>query len=138
MRWCALFLVLATVGLYLSCGTDHENLPTEFAYNPPPMPEDVVVVGGHESSTISWSYPAEARGGIKEFRVYQYIEAYDIVQLVGTTSDTAFTDSFLVGNLYYCYRVSAVDTTGFEGWRTPSVCAFVRTAGPSDAGGGAR
>jgi len=138
MRSFALYLLIATVGLCLSCGTDHENLPTGFAYDPPPTPEDVAVVGGHESSTISWSYPVEARGSIREFRVYQYIEAYDIVQLVGMTTGTAFTDSFLVGNLYYCYKVSAVDTTGFEGWRTPSVCAFVRTAGSDGAGGRTR
>jgi hypothetical protein len=138
MRSFALFVLIATVGLCLSCGTDHENLPTGFAYNPPPTPENVAVVGGHESSTISWSYPAEARASIGEFRVYQYSEAYNVVQLVGTTADTAFTDSLLVGNLYYCYKVSAVDTTGFEGWRTPSVCAFVRTADPDGAGGRTR
>ena len=138
MRSFAFFLLIATVGLCLSCGTDHENLPTGFAYNPPPTPANLVVVGGHESSTISWTYPAGARESIKEFRVYQYIEAYDIVQLVGMTTDTAFTDSFLVGNLYYCYKVSAVDTTGFEGWRTPSVCAFVRTSGSAGAGGRTR
>jgi hypothetical protein len=48
--------------------------------------------------------------------------------LVGTTRDTAFVDSLLVGNLTYCYEVSAVDTTGFEGFRTSPQCVFVRTS----------
>ena len=134
MRSFAVYLLIAAVGVCLSCGKDRENLPTGFAYSPPPAPQDLVVVGGREASTISWSYPASSRPLIKEFRVYQYLEAYDLVQLVGTTRDTTFTDSFLIGNLYYCYKVSAVDTTGFEGWRTASECTFVYSAGPSAGG----
>jgi hypothetical protein len=128
MRSFAIYLLMAAVALSLSCGKDHMNLPTSFVYEAPPTPENVVVVGGQESSTISWSYPAAARALISEFRVYEYLETYDMIALVGTTVDTFFIDSLLVGNLYYCYRVSAVDTSGLEGWRTASTCAFVSSA----------
>ena len=127
MRSLALYLVMAAIALSASCSEDHQNLPTSFAYDPPPTPVDLIATGGEESSTIRWSYPAEARPSVLEFRVYQYIELYDMVQLVGTTADTVFIDSLLVGNLVYCYKVSAVDMTGFEGWRTASACALVRT-----------
>jgi len=127
MRSLVLFLLAAAVALHLSCSKDHQNLPTGFAYDPPPTPTNLVATGGEEVSTISWSYPAAARASIGEFRVYQYVEVYDMLQIIGTTSDTVFVDSLLIGNISYCYKVSAVDTTGFEGWRTASACAFVKT-----------
>lgn len=129
MRSFAVYLIVASVALTISCGKDHDNLPASFAFEAPPMPTNVVVTGGHELSTISWCYPSESRSLIEEFRVYQYIESCETIALVGTTTDTVFVDSLLIGNLYYCYEVSAVDTTGLEGWRTESACAFVRTAG---------
>lgn len=125
IAWCVLGAIAA---LCISCGKDHTDLPTGFAYDPPPTPSNLVVTGGEELSTIRWSYPAIARGSIGEFRVYEYFESYDMIALVGTTTDTVFVDSLLIGNLGYCYKVSAVDTSGFEGWRTESVCAFVRSA----------
>lgn len=123
--WCVLGVVAA---LYISCGKDHQDLPTGFAYDPPSTPTNLVVTGGAELSTIKWSFPAIARASIREFRVYEYYEAYDMIELIGTTTDTVFVDSLLIGNLAYCYKVSAVDTSGFEGWRTGSVCAFVRSS----------
>jgi hypothetical protein len=129
MRSLAIYMALAAIALCVSCSKDHENLPTSFAFEAPPTPTNVVVTGGHESSTISWSYPSESRPLIEEFRVYQYVESYDAIVFLGTTTDTVFVESLLIGNLYYCYEVSAVDTTGFEGWRTESTCAFVRSAG---------
>jgi hypothetical protein len=123
--WCVFGAIAA---LCISCGKDHRDLPTGFAYDPPATPTNLVVVGGEEMSTITWSYPASELAAISEFRVYEYIESYDIIQLIGTTTDTVFVDSLLIGNLGYCYEVSAVDASGFEGWRTGSVCAFVRSA----------
>jgi hypothetical protein len=123
--WCVLGAIAA---LCISCGKDHRDLPTGFAYDPPPTPTNLVVTGGEELSTIRWSYPAPDRASIREFRVYEYFEAYDMIELINTTTDTVFVDSLLIGNLGYCYKVSAVDTSGFEGWRTEKACAFVRSA----------
>jgi hypothetical protein len=120
----ALVLVAA---LAFSCSKDHQNLPTAFSLESPATPTNLVVTGGVERSTVSWHYPPSALGAVREFRVYQYVPSYDILDLVGTTGDTVFVDSLLVGNISYCYKVAAVDTTGLEGWRTASVCAFVRT-----------
>jgi len=128
MRSLAWYLLGAIAALCISCGKDHRDLPTGFAYDPPATPTNLVVTGGEELSTLEWSYPAVALASIHEFRVYEYFEAYDMIELIGTTTDTVFVDSLLIGNLSYCYKVSAVDTSGFEGWRTGSVCAFVRSA----------
>jgi len=41
---------------------------------------------------------------IGKFRAYQYIEAYDMLQIIGTTADTVFVDSLLIGNIM-CGRI---------------------------------
>lgn len=123
--WCVLAAVAA---LCISCSEEHQDLPTGFAYDPPATPTGLAVTGGKERATITWSYPAGERASVGGFRVYEYYESYDLIELVGTTTDTVFVDSLLIGNLGYCYKVSAVDTAGFEGWRTESVCAFVLSA----------
>ena len=125
------FMLLCLVSLFImfgACSKDHQDLPTGFAYDPPPTPTSLTVVGGNESATLTWSYPASELGSLGEFRIYYYYAIYNLVDLIGTATDTTFIDSLLVGNLYYCYQVSAVDTTGFEGWRTAAECAFVRSA----------
>ena len=125
-RFIALVLVSLVVALS-SCSEQHADLPTEFAFTPPPTPTNLSAVPGPERCTLSWSYPAEALPLISEFRVYEYYGDYDLLQLVGTTSETTFVDTLLIGNLYYCYKVSAVDANGIEGWRTEDECAFVTT-----------
>ena len=128
MRSFAWYVIGAFAALCISCGKDHRDLPTGFAYDPPPTPTNLVAIGGEELCTIKWSYRADALASIGEFRVYEYFAAYDMIELIGTTIDTVFIDSLLIGNLGYSYKVSAVDKAGFEGWRTDSVCAFVRSA----------
>ena len=127
MRYFVLMLLAAIAFTCSSCSADHRDLPTSFAYDPPPTPTGLVAAGGEELCTIRWSYPAAARPSIEGFRVYQYFEDYDLLQIIGSTTDTVFVDSLLIGNLTYCYKVSAVDSTGFEGWQTESACAFVKT-----------
>ena len=121
-------IVLGVVSLLVffgSCTKDHADLPTGFAYDPPPTPADLQVESGAERATLTWSYQQEDMASLREFRVYYHVEIYDILELIGTTSNTTYIDSMLVGNLIYCYTVSAVDTTGLEGWRSAAVCEFV-------------
>ncbi len=108
-----------------SCGKDHEGLPTSFEYVPPPTPTNFEVTAGVESAHLSWSYTAEGMAVLREFRIYYYYSMYDILELIDTSTDTAYTDSLLIGNVEYCYVVSAVDTTGLEGWRTAKRCVIV-------------
>ena len=111
-----------------ACSKEHSDLPTSFIYDPPPTPTDLDITAGAEMATLSWGYPSEALGRISEFRIYYYYEVYGIQELIGTTMETSYTDSFLVGNLNYCYQVSAVDTTGLEGYRSDVECVFVGTS----------
>ena len=118
-------LLILLLFLLPACSKEHTDLPTGFRYNPLPAPYDVTVEGRNEMAVISWRFSPEKINSVKEFRVYQYIEAYDMIQLIGVTADTVYTDSLLIGNLLYCYKVSAVDSSGFEGWRSAESCGFV-------------
>lgn len=124
MLICAVLLTAVAAG----CSKDHTDLPTGFIYDPPSTPTEFNVVGGAELAILSWDFPSEEMGEISEFNIYYYYEVYGIQELIGTTTETSYVDSFLVGNLEYCYQVSAVDTTGLEGYRTEGECAFVSTS----------
>lgn len=128
MRAGFLLSVMLLGALLGSCSKQNKDLPTGFPFVPPATPRNVVVTPGIERSTLAWSYPTTALGGIREFRIYQLFVQLQQLELVGTTKDTTFVDSLLVGNLTYCYEVSAVDTTGFEGFRTSLQCVFVRAS----------
>jgi len=128
MRSFAFGMLVALLALSLSCSKDHRDLPTSFDYSPLPTPTGFTVTGGEERSILSWSYDAAARASVDSFNVYLYFEAYGTVELelVGRTTDTFFVHFPLPGNVMYCYKVSAVDKTGFEGWRTEKEqCTFV-------------
>lgn len=114
--------LLALLG---ACSKDHTDLPTGFIYDPPSTPTNLQVGGGAERAALSWSYPEDEYDDV-EFRIYYYVQVFDLLELIGTTSDSTYIDSLLVGNLVYCYSISAVDTTtGLEGWRTSTVCDTV-------------
>jgi fibronectin type 3 domain-containing protein len=117
--------ILGSILILGACSKDHTDLPTGFAYTPPETPTNFQVAAGAESATLTWDYPADALGAIQEFRIYYHIEAFDVLELIGTTDETTYTDDKLVGNLTYCYSISAVDTTGLEGWRLEPICVFV-------------
>ena len=127
MKGLLLVITASAVLMAFGCTKEHEDLPTSFIYDPPSVPLDFEVTGGNEQAFLDWDYPLEEMGSIEEFRIYYYYEAYDLLELVGTSNSTNFTDTQLVGNLTYCYQVSAVDTFGLEGNRTEAVCVFVST-----------
>ncbi len=120
-----IYIVTIAMVCFVSCSKNHEGLPTGFVYEPPPTPSDFQATAGVEQVQLSWDYPAESLPTLLEFRVYYYYSIYDMVELVDTTTDTEYTDTRLIGNVEYCYRVSAVDTSGLEGWRTASQCVTV-------------
>lgn len=120
-------MLLALALAAASCGNDHGAEPAPFDLAYPPAPIDVTVTAGAEQAIVRWSYPAGSRGLIEKFRLYYYVEVYDAVELIATIEDTVYVDSQLVGNLEYCYKVSAVDTSGIEGVRSDRACAVIGT-----------
>ena len=120
-------LTLFAAAALVSCSNNHGTEPEAFDVAPPPTPADLTVTPGAEQATLTWDYPPESTGALEEFRVYYYFVAFDVVELAGTTTDLTYVDTKLVGNVEYCYRVSAVDTFGMEGWRTGEECAVVNT-----------
>jgi fibronectin type 3 domain-containing protein len=128
MKGLLLVMVVSVAVMSVGCSEEHKDLPTSFIYDPPSVPLDLQVTGGNQQAVLNWDYPSEEMEAIEEFRVYYYFEAYGLIELVGTTNATSYTDNQLVGNLTYCYQVSAVDTAGLEGYRTEAVCVFVGTS----------
>jgi len=120
-------LVVLLVAAACSCGKDHGTAPARFDVTALPAPVDLAVEPGPEQATLTWSYPLESRACVREFRLYYYFEVFDVIEPIASTEDTFFVDTRLVGNLQYCYVVSAVDTNGIEGWRTSAVCALIET-----------
>ena len=118
-------LMVTALATLLSCSNEHGTEPGTFDFAAPPTPENVTVVSGVETATISWDYPAGRMGEIEEFRVYYYFPSFAAVELAGTTTGTVYVDTKLVGNVEYCYKVSAVDTLGLEGWRSDEKCIMV-------------
>lgn len=119
-------LMVVAVGALVSCSDNHGTEPVPFDVDAPQIPVDLTVTPGAEQATVSWSYPGST-GTLEEFRVYYYFPAYDVAELAGTTTGTTYIDTRLVGNVEYCYKVSAVDTFGMEGWRTGEECAVINT-----------
>lgn len=126
MKRTVLMIAFMALALLTAC-EKHENLPTAFDYDPPPTPTDFQIEAGEKEATLTWNYPEEAKGSLREYRVYYYYNMpYEMLEFIDTTSVTLFVDSLLISNLPYCYKVSAVDKTGLEGWRTPAECVLVR------------
>ena len=128
MKHLVIVIIVSAIALLSGCSKEHQDLPTSFAFDPPPTPTNFNVVGGPYQAVLTWDYPPEEMGALKEFRIYDYYDVYGVAELIGTTKETSFIVSQLVGNVIYCYRVSAVDTTGLEGHRSETVCAFVGTS----------
>lgn len=122
-----LALTVVAMAALISCSNDHGTEPAPFDVDAPPTPTDLSVTPGSEQATVAWDYSAEDMATLEEFRVYYYFPAYNVVELAGTTTDLTFVDTKLVGNVEYCYKVSAVDTFGTEGWRTDEECAVINT-----------
>jgi hypothetical protein len=123
----AMALMAVAAAALVSCSNDHGTEPAPFDVTAPAAPTDLSVTPGQESAVIAWEYPPQSMGSIEEFRVYYYFPAYGALELAGTTTSLTYTDTKLVGNVEYCYKVSAVDTFGWEGWRTEEECAVIDT-----------
>ncbi len=118
--------VVAAVA-FVSCSNNHGTEPAPFDVEAPAAPTDLSVTPGTEQATVAWDYPSENMATLEEFRIYYYFPAFDAIELAGTTTDLEYVDTKLVGNVEYCYKVSAVDTFGMEGWRTGEECALINT-----------
>lgn len=120
----ALILVFS-LSVIISCSDEHGDQPSAFYFDAPEMPTGLTVTPGSNQAVLEWSYPAESIDQVSEFRIYYYYELYDLEELIGTSTGTSFTDSDLIGNMVYCYRVSAVNLDDKEGERTAAVCEMV-------------
>jgi len=123
-RIARLILIISSI-LLMSCSADHGDSPAGFEFTAPELPADFVVTPGANQLTLDWEYPGEL-AEVSVFRVYYFYEMYGVEELVDTTSSTTYIDNDLIGNMIYCYRVSAVDLDGHEGLRTETICEMTQ------------
>lgn len=98
---------------------------------PPSAPAAVVATAVSPTEVlVTWSPVTDAEGGVKNYNVYR-----DDVR-VGAPTTTAFTDTGLTPGTTYAYRVSAVDSLGREGEKSPPVTVTTPEDGGSDDGNG--
>lgn len=99
--------------------------PQEFNLQLSPIALTAIVSG--TSIELSWQ-PGGGVVGVLKYNVYRGTDSTNVV-LVDSLTGTSYTDGSLTPDLTYFYRISAVDSTGFEGARSWAVSAFRPPAG---------
>ena len=125
MKRIARLTLIIPLLLVMSCSADHGDSPTGFEFSAPDSPTAFTVTPSPNELTLEWDYPGDL-AEVSEFRVYYYYEMYGLEEFVGTASGTTYTDTDLIGNMIYCYKVSAVDLDGHEGLRTETICEMTQ------------
>ncbi len=123
-RIARLILIISSI-LLMSCSVDHGDSPAGFEFTAPDSPTAFTVSPGPNALTLSWEYPGDL-AEVSEFNIYYFYEMYGLEEFVGTASGTSYVDSDLIGNMIYCYKVSAVDLDGNEGLRTETICEMTQ------------
>ena len=112
--------------------------PVGTNFSPPPTPTNLAVTQEYsESVALSWSMPAQQRGGGPTYNIYRSFVAGGGYELVGSSNGTSFTDTDLVAGTAYYYVVKAVQN-GIESAPSNEVMAIphytitlARLTGPS-------
>ncbi|MBN1165256.1 MAG: fibronectin type III domain-containing protein [Candidatus Krumholzibacteriota bacterium] len=121
-RIAVLGLIISTV-FTIACSNEHGDSPTAFKYDPPASPTDLTATDGVGEIDLQWNYPPSLMGEISGFIVYYHVAMYGILEPIDTVENvTSFKDENLPYNYRFCYLVSALDTSGLEGWRMGPVC----------------
>jgi hypothetical protein len=97
---------------------------------PPTIPANLLASAASSSEiNLSWSASTDAVGvaGYKVYRNGVYLKAVAAI----STSDTG-----LIGNVQYCYKVSAYDAAGNHSAQSTEACAMTPTGGAADQMGG--
>jgi fibronectin type 3 domain-containing protein len=128
MKRMMMLIFIFSFVLTCGCSKEHKDLPTSIDRVWPATPTDFEVDAGVESAVLTWSYPG-AIDSLSCFNIYWVHVYFDMImeELRGTTDETNFTDTLLIGNNRYCYMVSAVNKTGLEGRRTQIECVTVQS-----------
>ncbi len=104
-----------------ACSNEHGDSPAAFLFEAPDPPTELEVTPGENEMTLDWSYPDILMNEVSEFRIYYY-NMYGIWELIGKTKNRSHVHDRLIGDMEYCYKVSAVNLDGNEGWRTKIIC----------------
>lgn len=118
-----LVVLLALLGALASCTDRAQDLPATFpdALPAPTSLTATPVSGDQTKLDLSWDMDSGSISDVDHYNVYNVVPTTGALFLLGTSQITAYQDSGLVPNLALIYQVSAVDLTGFEGFRSEAV-----------------
>ena len=101
--------------------------PEEFNLQLPP--KNLTATPSGASINLSWQNGGGAVGLLR-YKVYRGADSTNIV-LIDSTTSTSYSNSGLTTSTRYFYRVSAVDSTDFEGAKSYAVSAIIPAAIPT-------
>jgi len=125
-----LTLIVIAVLFITSCGLklDRKN-PLDPHGGGLGAPEKVIVyelpLSSSGSVLLQW-HPQNDADGFRIYRSLSYNGNYDLIETELTGDDVSFEDigSDLVSETWYYYKVSAVNETGLEGYRSEPVYTY--------------
>jgi hypothetical protein len=102
-----IWIMFATIAIFYGCKDKDEidNIP-------PKPPQGIVTISLDNAVEIRW-LPSQA-DDIKGYKVWVNDQYYGQYQLIGTTSETHFTDHGAINGVTYYYAVSAYDFSNNE------------------------
>ena len=123
IRYAALALVLIPGLVFFSCSAEHGDSPAGFSFEAPEAPTGLTLTPGANQLTLEWDYPGDP-ADVSGYVVYYYYDMYGVEEVIDTVTATRYTDSDLIGNMIYCYKVSAIGPGDREGYRSATKCAM--------------
>lgn len=116
--------ILPLLVLVLLWGCDRK--PTGIAIvgneNFPDPPENVTILVGDRFVKITWTHPDTA--SIQTYHIYRSAGTDSAYSFVDSTTARQFVDQTVQNDVTYYYRISAVNSEGFEGRRSTPVAAI--------------
>ncbi|HSG29388.1 MAG TPA: fibronectin type III domain-containing protein [Candidatus Krumholzibacterium sp.] len=121
MKRIASIILSISVMVLLSCSDELGDSPAAFSFEAPEAPDGLEITPGPNQLVLEWTYPGDP-AEVSGYIVYYDYEAYGVQEVIDTVSTTTYTDDGLIGNMIYCYKVSALNLDRIEGRRSGTEC----------------
>ncbi len=122
-----------TKAIYYQCKNDYGTSGAQAAIyldeNPPHPITDLRAEVSSNSVYLKWTPVGDAGSGVASYNVYRSNRVLGVMDKIGNTASSSYTDYQVVGGNTYTYIVRAVDFAGREGDSSNAVNADVKGAG---------
>jgi type II secretory pathway pseudopilin PulG len=97
------------------------SIALEFVNNTPPPPTDLAALPGDGSVILTWT--TAAVGGVDHYEVFRSTDNVSFAHIGDAATTTSFTDTAVINDTTYYYKVRTVDTQGLTGAFTGAISA---------------